>query len=154
MAVEGLRMEGYQVVFEHRVLFRDLDAMGHVNNVAFVALMEDARMQYWYALRKVHALKDINFILAEVSCRYLTPAYLGETLTIGIRARNLGNKSFHFEYRMQDKASGRVITEGRSVQVMFDYKQHKSVPLGQEMRDSVASLEQVPLEGLLSSAAG
>jgi acyl-CoA thioester hydrolase len=145
-------MDGYHVVFEHEVLFRDLDAMRHVNNVTFIALMEDARMQYWKALRKVHRLKDINFIIAEVTCRYLSPAHLGETIQIGIRARNLSNKSFQFEYRMEDKASGRPISEGRSVQVMFDYQQQKSVPLGQEMRDSVASLEQVPLEELSLSA--
>lgn len=145
-------MEGYQVLFEHEVLFRDLDPMGHVNNVAFVAFMEDARMHYWKALRKVYGLKHINFILAEVTCRYLSPAYLGEILLVGIRARNLGNKSFHFEYRMEDKASGRLITEGKSVQVMFDYKEQKSTALGQNMRDAVASLEQISLEELSSSA--
>ncbi|MCG6982341.1 MAG: acyl-CoA thioesterase [Deltaproteobacteria bacterium] len=139
-------MEGYQVVFEHEVRFRDLDAMRHVNNVAFVSLMEDARMEYWKALTRVQDLKGINFILAEVSCRYLSPAYLGETIQIGIRARNLGNKSFNFEYRMEDKASGRPITEGNSVQVMYDYKQKKTMPLEQKMRDAVASLEQIPLE--------
>jgi YbgC/YbaW family acyl-CoA thioester hydrolase len=144
-------MEGYQVVFEHEILFRDLDAMRHVNNVAFVAFMEDARMQYWKALRKVEGLKDINFILAEVSCRYLSPAHLGETIQIGIRARNLSNKSFNFEYRMEDKASGRPITEGKSVQVMYDYKQKKTMPLEQKMRDAFASLEKVPLEELSSS---
>ena len=144
-------MDGYQVIFEHEVLFRDLDAMRHVNNVAFVAFMEDARMQYWKTLRKVEGLKDINFILAEVTCRYLSPAYLGETIRIGIRARNLSNKSFHFEYRMEDKASGRLITEGKSVQVMYDYKQQETMPLGQKMRDAVASLEKVPLEELSSS---
>jgi acyl-CoA thioester hydrolase len=141
-------MEGYQVVFEHEVLFRDLDAMRHVNNVAFVAFMEDARMQYWKALRKMEGLKDINFILAEVSCRYLSPAYLGETIQIGIRVRNMGNKSFNFEYRMEDKVSGRPITEGKSVQVMYDYKQRKTMLLEPKMRDAVASLEQVPLEEL------
>ena len=145
-------MDGYQVVFEHEVLFRDLDAMRHVNNVAFVAFMEDARMQYWKALRKVEKLRDINFILAEVTCRYLSPAYLGETIRIGIRARNLSNKSFHFEYRMEDKASGRLITEGKSVQVMYDYKQEKTMPLEQKMRDAVAALEQMPLKELPSSA--
>jgi acyl-CoA thioester hydrolase len=149
--MEEFGMDGYHVVFEHEVLFRDLDAMRHVNNVTFIALMEDARMRYWKALRKVHRLRDINFIMAEITCRYLSPAYLGETIRIGIRVRNLGNKSFQFEYRMEDKASGRPITEGRSVQVMFDYQQQKSVPLRQEMRDSVASLEQVPLEELSSS---
>ena len=141
-------MEGYKVVFEHEVLFRDLDAMRHVNNVAFVAFMEDARMEYWKALTRVQDLKGINFILAEVSCRYLSPAYLGETILIGIRARNLGNKSFHFEYRMEDKASGRLITEGKSVQVMYDYKQKKTMPLEQKMRDAVASLEKLELSDL------
>jgi acyl-CoA thioester hydrolase len=145
-------MEGYQVVFEHEVLFRDLDVMRHVNNVAYVALMEDARMHYWKALRRVEGVKDINFILAELTCRYLSPAYLGETIKIGIRARNLSNKSFHFEYRMEDKASGRLITEGKSVQVMYDYKQEKTAPLEQKMRDAVATLEKVPLEELSALA--
>ena len=145
-------MEGYQVVFEHEIRFRDLDAMRHVNNVAFVSFMEDARMEYWKALRNVEGLKDINFILAEISCRYLSPAHLGETIQIGIRARNLSNKSFNFEYRMEDKASGRPITEGKSVQVMYDYKQKKTMPLEQNMRDAVASLEQIPLEELSLSA--
>ena len=141
-------MEGYQVVFEHEVRFRDIDAMRHVNNVAFVAFMEDARMEYWKALTRVQDLKGINFILAEVSCRYLSPAYLGETISIGIRARNLSNKSFQFEYKMEDKASGRPITEGVSVQVMYDYKQKKTMPLEQKMRDAVASLEKLELSDL------
>ena len=144
-------MEGYQVVFEHEVRFRDLDAMRHVNNVAFVALMEDARMEYWKALTRVQDLKGINFILAEVSCRYLSPAYLGETIRIGIRASNISTKSFQFEYRMEDKASGRLITEGSSVQVMYDYKQKKTMPLEQKMRDAVAALEQRELSVLSSN---
>ena len=141
-------MDGYRVVFEHELLFRDIDAMGHVNNVAFLAFMEDARMQYWKALRREYGLKKINFILAEVTCRYLSPAYLGETITIGIRARNLGNKSFHFEYRMEEKTSGRLVTEGSSVQVMYDYKQKQSKAIDTRMRDGVASLERMTLAEL------
>ena len=75
---------------------------------------------------------------------------MGETIIIGIRARHLGNKSFHFEYKMEDRASGRLITEGKSVQVMYDYKQKKTMPLEQKMRDAVASLEQLSLEELSS----
>lgn len=144
-------MEGYRVVFEHEVLFRDLDAMGHVNNVAFVAFMEDARVEYWRALRKDHGLKGINFILAEVTCTYVSPAHFGETLLIGIRARNLGNKSFHFEYRMEELTSERLVIEGKSVQVMYDYKKQKTMPLDDKMRHAVASLERVSLNELSNS---
>ena len=141
-------MEGYRVVFEHEMLFRDLDAMGHVNNVAFVAFMEDARVQYWRALKDIRDLKGINFILAEVTCRYVSPAYFGETLLIGIRVRNLGNKSFHFEYRMEELTSARLVTEGKSVQVMYDYKKQKTMPVDDRMRDAVASLEKLELSDL------
>ena len=145
-------MEGYQVVFEHEVLFRDLDAMGHVNNVAFIAFMEDARMRYWKTLRQEYVLKKINFILAEVSCTYRSPAYLGETIIIGIRARNLGNRSFHFEYRMEDKATGRLIVSGRSIQVMYDYKGKQSLALDETTRTAMATVEQLPLTNLVSGS--
>ena len=141
-------MEGYRVVFEHEVLFRDLDAMGHVNNVAFVAFMEDARVQYWRALKNIRDLKGINFIIAEATCRYVSPAHFGETLLIGIRARNLGNKSFHFEYRMEELTSARLVTEGKSVQVMYDYKKQKTMPLDDRMRDAVVALEKLELSEL------
>lgn len=143
-------MEGYPIVFEHEVLFRDLDAMGHVNNVAFTAFMEDARMQYWKALRREAGLKKVNFILAEITCSYQSSAYLGETLLIGIRARKLGNKSFRFEYRMEEKLSGRLVAEGSSVQVMYDYERQKSAPLSDKLRKALALLEGLSLKELSS----
>jgi acyl-CoA thioester hydrolase len=141
-------MDGYQVIFEHEVLFRDLDALGHVNNVSFLAFMEDARLQYWKVLREEISLKGINFILAEISCRFLAPAYLGEILSIGIRARSMGKKSFRFEYRMEEKTSGRLITEGTSVQVLYDYEQNQSILIDDQLRGAVATLEQLELRDL------
>jgi acyl-CoA thioesterase FadM len=49
---------------------------------------------------------------------------------------------------MEDKASGRLITEGKSVQVMYDYKEQKSTPLNDRMRDAVTALEKLELSDL------
>jgi acyl-CoA thioester hydrolase len=141
-------MEGYRAVFEHEILFRDLDALRHVNNVVFMAFLEDARVHYWRALRRGLEVKAIDFILAEVTCRYHSPAYFGETLLIGIRVCGVGNKSFKFDYRIEDKASGRLVVEGTSVQVMYDYRRQQSVPLDEATRKAIASLEGVPLAEL------
>jgi hypothetical protein len=35
---------------------------------------------------------------------------------------------------------------------MYDYKQEKTIPLEQKMRDAVAALEQVPLDELSALA--
>jgi len=141
-------VEGYRVVFEHEILFRDLDALGHVNNVAFVAFLEDARVQYWRVLRKGLDAKRIDFILAEVTCRYHSPAHFGETLLIGIRVCGAGNKSFKFDYRIEDKATRRLVAEATSVQVMYDYRRQQSVPLDGATRKAIAFVEAVPLAEL------
>jgi acyl-CoA thioester hydrolase len=141
-------MEGYRVVFEHEILFRDLDALGHVNNVVFVAFLEDARVQYWRELRGGLHVKGIDFILAEATCRYHSPAYFGETLAIGIRVCGVGNKSFRFDYRIEDKATGRLVVEGTSVQVMYDYRRQQSVLMDEATRKAIASVEAVPLAEL------
>ena len=77
-------MDGYKVVFEHEVLFRDLDALRHVNNVAFLAFMEDARMRYWKALTRKHDLKGIKneknlyiiniFVASQYAACFLRPS--------------------------------------------------------------------------------
>jgi acyl-CoA thioesterase FadM len=41
-----------------------------------------------------------------------------------------------------------LITEGRSVQVMYDYKEQKSRPLNNRMRDAVTALEKLELSDL------
>jgi acyl-CoA thioester hydrolase len=144
-------MEGYRVVFAHEILFRDLDALGHVNNVAFVAFMEDARVEYWKALRRELSARRIDFIIAELTCRYHSPARFGETLVIGIRVADLGHKSFRFEYRMEDKATGRLVVEGRSVQVMYDYEGRQSIPLDDLTREAMAAVEGLSLSRLSDS---
>jgi len=59
---------------------------------------------------------DFQFILAEVTCSYRSPAHLGETLLVGIRVSSVGRKSFVFQYEMRDQATGRLVADGRSVQ--------------------------------------
>jgi hypothetical protein len=49
---------------------------------------------------------------------------------------------------MEEMASGRLVTEGRSVQVMYDYKQKESLVIDEKMRDAVAAVEQLRLAEL------
>ncbi len=144
-------MENYTIVFEHEILFRDLDPMGHVNNVKFVAFMEDARVKYWKALQDEFNLSSMNFILAEITCRFIAPAYFGEILLIGVRARQLGGKSFKFEYRFDNKATGKPVAKGKSAQVLYDYGQNRTIPFDSKTREAIAAIEKLPLDQLEKS---
>ena len=139
----------FPVVISVPVRFREVDAMGHVNNVAYLAYFEDARVAYHQALagEATMGVTGFEFILAEINCKYRSPAYFGETLLVGIRVARLGRKSFDFEYEIRDHVSDRLIAEGQSVQVMFDYDIRRSKLLSAAFAEKVEALEGRSLSG-------
>jgi acyl-CoA thioesterase FadM len=65
--------------------------------------------------------RDFQFILAEVACSFRSPATLGDRLVVAIWVSQVGRKSFVFQYRLTDEVSGRLVAEGCSTQVWYDY---------------------------------
>ena len=120
--------------------WRDLDALGHVNNAVYLTYFELARLGYIRALLGEDAEIDprtllpvgFQFILAEVTCHYRSPATLRDELAVTIWVSRVGRKSFVFEYRITDETTGRLIAEGCSTQVWYDYavSQSGAVPAG------------------------
>ena len=46
----GAVLTGFPYVWPVEVRFRDLDALGHVNNAVFLTYLESARIGYWLEL--------------------------------------------------------------------------------------------------------
>ena len=123
------------------VRWRDLDAMGHVNNAVYFTYLEQARIHY---LREVGfvpgAPSGMGFILAEASCQFKSPLQLGERATIRARVSQLRNSSFVFEYRAEAE-DGRLIATARTVQVCYDYQAQRPIPVPGEWREAVIAYE-------------
>lgn len=107
-----------------QIRWRDLDALGHVNNAVFISYFEYARLAYIRELlgpdaeidRQTMLPVDFQFILAEVTCAYRSPVTLEDKPVVEIWVSEVGRKSFVFQYRMTDERSGRLLAEGRSAQ--------------------------------------
>ena len=97
-----------------QIRWRDLDALGHVNNAVYLTYFELARLAYIRALlgedaaidRRTLMPVDFQFILAEVTCHYRSPATLGAQLATSLWVSQVGRKSFVFEYRINDEVTG------------------------------------------------
>ena len=137
-------MEGFRVVTPLVPRFRDTDAMGHLNNAVYVTYFEVARTAYWKALTGDRDYQKVPFILAHTTIDFRSPAFVHETLLVGIRVSRLGTKSFECAYRVEDEATGRLVCEGRSVQVIFDYARNASFPLPDALREKVRAFEADP----------
>ncbi|RLC61545.1 MAG: acyl-CoA thioesterase [Chloroflexota bacterium] len=123
------------------VRWRDLDALGHVNNAVYFTYLEQARFQY---LRELGLIPSdpfgIGMILAEARCQFKSPLELGERVTIHTRVSELRNSSFIFEYRIEGE-DGRVAATARSVQVCYDYQNQHSIPIPDKWREAITAYE-------------
>ena len=134
-------MDGFPVVIDIEPRFRDTDAMGHVNNAVYITYFEVVRTAYWLRLTGVKRYDEVPFILVHVSADFRSPAVVGETLGVGMRVTRLGGKSFDAAYRIVSREDERLIAEGSSVMVMFDYQKQATFPVPDDLRARVRALE-------------
>lgn len=134
------RLPAYTVVVPVEVMFRDIDAMGHLNNAVYLSYLEWARTKYWLSLQQSTDFRDIGFVVARVEIDYVSSAQMTETLLIGIRVEEIGIKSFVFGYEIVAAIEPvRVVARARSVQVLYEWSAKRSVPIDDALR---AQLEQ------------
>ena len=112
-----------------QVRFGDLDPLNHVNNVAFYALMETARVEYFRS--HVRALFG-HMVIARSECDYLGEIRGGtRSVDVTISIEKVGTTSFTVlhELRLGEQLVGR----GRTVQVVLD-EHRKPRPVTDEER--------------------
>ena len=125
------------------VPYGDIDAMGHLNNVAYLRYMEFARQKYWLALRGSRDYLDIDFVMARAEIDYRASAHMGDVLDIEIRVSRMGNSSFDFEYRITT-ADGLLVAEARTTQVCWDWRSNTKSSLTPERRAEIERFEGKP----------
>ena len=136
-----LRTMDYPYQYELDVVFRDLDAMGHVNNAVYFTYLETARLRYLMDLLALPEIGAIPVIMANASCAYLSPAHYGERLVIGVGISRLGTKSFDMAYKVET-VSGRDVAQAKTVQVMYDYATGQTMAIPEWFKVRIAAAQQ------------
>lgn len=121
------------------VRFRDLDALGHVNNAVFFTYFEEGRKNFSKHIFQVSDPSDFTFILAHIRCDYLKPIKFYDDIALQMWVKHIGTRSFSFGYKLTDpKDPSMVYATGESVQVCYDYTADSSMPVPDAMRESLA----------------
>lgn len=132
--------------FKHRsvipVRWSDLDEMGHVNNALYFTYLEEARITYFHDVLNWDWRK-LGMILAHAETSFIKPLHFGERLEILTRCSRLGTKSFDLEYELLQVKDGKeeLIAKAKTVIVMFDYREKRSVEIPAETRRTLQEFE-------------
>ena len=126
-------MDDFEYATEIEVRYRDLDAMGHVNNAVYATFLEQARMDYF---RDVvgEDLADVGGVIAHLEIDYrraVTPE--DDAVVVAVRVPELGDSSVPMEYEI--RADGEVAATAEVVQVAVDPETGESRALPGGWRD-------------------
>ena len=113
--------------------YPDYDTKGHVNNAVYLTYFEMARAAAW--LDRLRGDADFPFVIAEASIRYVSEAMIGDPLEIEIATTEVRNSAWVWSYRIISPRGERLVAEGRTVQVMFDYVARKPAPIPEDLKE-------------------
>lgn len=119
------------------VRFRDLDALGHVNNAVYLTYFENARAAYWRMLVPDRPT-EYPFLVARAEIDFRASVEMDTPLVAELALARIGRTSFTFEYRLL--SGERVMAEGRTVQVWIG-ADGRPAPVPDWVRERVAAVE-------------
>jgi acyl-CoA thioester hydrolase len=133
--------DGWFVV-PYDVIFREIDAFGHVNNAVFLTYFEVARTLLWFEVNGGRDPRDIGFIVVRAECDFRRQLSM-ESIEICVRFGELRTTSFDTLYEVRTR-TGEVAATGKVVDVLFDWDHQSKVTLSDDLRRRIGACS--PLE--------
>lgn len=129
------RVEGFPIVVELPVQWGDMDAYGHVNNVAFFRYFESARIEYLVGCGFADSYErhGIGAILHSTSCRFRRPLAYPDRVLSATRVSRRREDRFEMEYVLVSLEQDAVAAEGTGVVVSYDYGAGAVTPIPEDV---------------------
>lgn len=120
-----------------QVRYSDYDDRGHVNNAVYFTYFEIGRMEAW---KRLAPGEEAGFIVADAHITYRSPAMPGEPLELALATTEIRTKAWVWSYRITDPGDGRLIAEGSTTQVMYDYATRTTIAIPDVVRAGLLAL--------------
>jgi acyl-CoA thioester hydrolase len=113
--------------------FRDLDLLGHVNNVNLAGWLEDGRVSLELPVQPcTPSYRGPVIVLFDLHIQYLAEIHLGDDVKVGTRVQRLGNTSVVLGQTVF--ANGKAAAIAEVVEVLIDHQSRKPTPWPAEFR--------------------
>lgn len=133
----------YPHVISVPLLWGDMDAFEHVNNLTYLRWCETARVDYLLkvGLWQMLTTDAIGPILAKIACNYRKPLVYPDHVWVGTRVTRIGNRSFEMHHVVVSHDLDAVAAEVESTIVAMDYGHNKTVSVPEKVRAAIEKLE-------------
>jgi acyl-CoA thioester hydrolase len=131
------------VVIELPVVWGEMDAYRHVNNVVYFRYFETVRVEYcrrinWFEYEQE---TGVGPILASTQARFRRALTYPDRISVAARVISIDADRFTVEHVVASHGQNAITTEGQGVVVSFNHVEGKKVPLPEEIRRRIVELE-------------
>ncbi len=130
MQTEIVKRSEFESFFEIETRWKDMDALGHINNATFLTYLESGRIE----LLKKWDFKKPPFIQASTKIDYLRQLSHPATLQIGQKISRVGHKSFDILTGIFVADEEKPVAQAVTTLVAFDYESQKTIPVPEVIR--------------------
>lgn len=126
---------------ELRIDWSEIDAYGHVNNLAIMRYVQSARVHLLegVGMMQHHAETGVGPVLASTSCQFKQQLHYPGNVTVRARVDHLKNTSFQITHAIFNEAQ-ELVAEAHDVLVMFDFKKNTKSPIPPFLRERFTAL--------------
>ncbi len=138
LAIDLTRRETFSYWNAHVIRFADLDAAGHVNNLAFGAFFEAGRVAFMETAGVPTTAPDITTMIVRMAIDYLSQMDFPGDVEVGTRALRLGRSSCVLGQGLF--RDGACVATSEAVSVLVDRTKDRSTPFPDPMRNRILAL--------------
>lgn len=131
----------YPYTTELKVLWGDMDALRHVNNVTYYRYFEHLRTEFFYTLIGAIETPDFGPVVAESGCRFLSSLTYPDTITLGLAIEHIGSTSVIHNYGIYSSAQQRLAATGHARMVNINIDSGQKTPLPDKYREILSQYQ-------------
>ena len=109
---------------EIRVRYAETDQMGIVHNSNYLVWFEVGRSEFCrargFSYKEMEEKDNALMVVAESYCRYKSPAYYEDLLTVRTRVEEIRSRSLRFVYEIFRSSDKTLIAEGETLHLVTD----------------------------------
>lgn len=118
---------------EIRVRYAETDQMGIVHNSNYLVWFEVGRSEFCrargFSYKEMEEKDNALMVVAESYCRYKSPAYYEDLLTVRTRVEEIRSRSLRFIYEIYRAFDETLLAEGETLHLVTDEnKKVRSLP--------------------------
>ena len=119
----------------------ETDGVGHINNVFVPIWFEAGRREIFRIFSPNLDFVNWKLALVKVTVEYVDQLYLAEDVDVKTGIEKVGTSSFTIKEEIHQ--TNRICAKGQAIYVNYNFRDKKSEPISNEIRDRLESIKFV-----------